>query len=185
MRGSKMPTFRSTTFAIAFTVLVCATAGADFMPTVTVDISPVSGDLTRYVYTVTNNPESDLYVDSFYIDLAPEADLSNIMGPQEWDITYSSGDRQIVWSTSDLLNYYPIPPGSTETFSFESSLQPEIRYFLVNGIDFDLVNSSTAQGAILAPSINSVPEPGSLTLCFTGVLLIALLGSKQVKSYRA
>src|SRR6266511_1608792 len=63
------------------------------------DLTPQAGGLTRYESTLTNEVASAVPVFQFSLDVSPVAALSMLSGPSGWDIFYSLGDVQIIWSS--------------------------------------------------------------------------------------
>src|SRR5688500_6433432 len=92
-----------------------ASTRADFLTSLTVDLTPQSGGLTQYEYSLTNEVNSDLPVFQFSLDVAVDADLTLISGPLGWDIIYVAGENQIIWSSVDQST--DLSPGTTTLFA--------------------------------------------------------------------
>jgi hypothetical protein len=170
-RKVKMPRFAGFRLCIALALAAIVgsrpSARADFITDVTVSTTPVSGGLTQYDYTVSDESISTITASFFFVAVDTTANLSAMTAPTGWDISYATGDTVIEFSSPDPS--LDIIPGSFGMFSFESPLTPILSTDAVAGIDSNF-NFVQNVGPILAPAIASVPEPTSALLCALGVL---------------
>lgn len=146
------------TLVLAGSVASSVPARADFTTTVTQITTPVSGNLFRYDYTLTNDPSSTLPITDFFIDVSPDADLQSLSAPAGFIISYSPGDLDVSFSSPDPSS--DILPGASGLFSFTSVIGPALAPFLVRGADGAVIEENT--GMTISP--RAVPEPSSLLL---------------------
>ena len=166
-----MPRFAGFRLCIALTLVTIAggrqSARADLITNVGVSTTPVSGGLTEYDYTVSDESSSTITASFFFVAVDTTANLSAMTAPSGWDISYATGDPVIEFSSPDPS--LDIIPGSFGLFSFDSPLTPVLTTDAVAGID---PNSNFVQnvGTTLGPVVASVPEPSSTVLCTLGML---------------
>jgi hypothetical protein len=170
-RNAKMPRFAGFRLCIALALVAIVggrqSARAGLITDVAVSTTPVSGGLTQYDYTVSNESSSTITASFFFVAVDTTANLSAMTAPTGWDISYATGDTVIEFSSPDPS--LDIIPASFGMFSFDSPLTPVTTTDAVAGIDsnFNFVQNN---GSILGPAIASVPEPSSALLCALGVL---------------
>ncbi len=142
-------------------------ARADLITNVGVSTAPVSGGLTQYDYTVSDESSSTITASFFFVAVDTTANLSAMTAPSGWDISYATGDTVIEFSSPD--SSLDIIPGSFGLFSFESPLTAVMTADAVAGVDpnFNYVQNV---GMTLGPALASVPEPSSALLCALGML---------------
>jgi hypothetical protein len=149
------------------------TARADFVTTLTAEVTVAPAGLNLYTYTLANQADSDLPAVDLIINVDPSADLQNIAGPTGWTIFYDGGDPDVEWfspsSDTDLQ------VGSSAVFSFESLLGPGDQQFLVTGLDASIPSIDFNSGDISGPVAAAVPEPSSVLMFGLGSL--GLLGA--------
>jgi hypothetical protein len=175
MKMLRFPGFRLC-LALALVAIVGSRqcARADLITDVGVSTTPVSGGLTQYNYTVSDQSTSTITASFFFVAVDITANLTVMTAPTGWDISYATGDTVVEFSSP--ASSFDIVPSSVGMFSFESPLTPVISTDAVAGIDS---NNSYFEndGVILSPSIASVPEPSSALLCVLGVL--GVLGAQK------
>jgi hypothetical protein len=154
--------------ATAVLLLIGGTAAArgDLLTSLTVATDPLPGGLTRYTYTLANDPASTELVNLFQLDVAPGAALQAIANTLGWDVTYTTGSPIIIWTSAIQPDFSTndLPPGSAGVFSFESALAPSDQPYLIAGIPPTGGFGSTNEGSIASPAVvpTAVPEPASL-----------------------
>ena len=153
--------------ALVAVVVGRQSARAGLITDVSVSTTPVSGGLTEYDYTVSNESASTITASFFFVAVDTTANLSAMTAPTGWDISYATGDTVIEFSSPD--SSLDIIPGSFGLFSLDSPLTPVISTDAVAGVDANF-NFVQNDGTILAPALASVPEPSSALLCALGAL---------------
>jgi hypothetical protein len=184
-RKKKMPRFAGFRLYIALAMFAIAggrqSARADLITNVGVSTTPVSGGLTQYDYTVSDESSSTITASFFFVAVDTTANLSAMTAPSGWDISYATGDTVIEFSSPDPS--LDIIPSSFGLFSFESPLTPVMTTDAVAGIDSNF-NFVQNVGTTLGPALASVPEPSSALLCALG-MLGALTFQRRLKRNRS
>ena len=144
-------------------------ARADLITNLGVSTTLLPGGLTEYDYTLSDITTSTVDASFLYIDVSSQANLSLLTAPTGWDISYSTGDTTVIFTSPDPS--VDITPGTSGMFSFESPLAPMWVPYEVAGIDSNY-NYVTNDGLIFSAS---VPEPTSGLLCALGILGVAIL----------
>lgn len=149
---------------------IAPVACAGLITSLSVEVSPGAGGQFRYDYTLTNESTSDLPVIGFALDIAATADLTNLIGPSGWNVSYSTGDTVISWESPDPST--DLLPGFGAVFSFLSPLEPGLSDYLILGLDENTGRFETNFGQIAGPgpSISTIPEPSSILLACIGLL---------------
>jgi hypothetical protein len=166
-----MARFDSFRFCIALALVAIGggsqSARAGLITNVTVSTTPVTGGLTQYDYTVSNESSSTITASFFFVAVDTTANLSVMTAPTGWDISYATGDPVIELSSPN--SSLDIIPGASGQFSFESPLAPVITTDAVAGIDSNF-NYVENDGSTSGPALASVPEPSSVLLCALGAV---------------
>ena len=123
---------------MAYVVVACWSMGISnahggFLTTLTVITTPEAGGLTLYSYTLTDQPTSTINAEVFILQVSSQANLQTITGPDTWDLAYNPGDSQVIWSSPDPST--DLLPGSSASFTLESSLPPILQDFQLFGAD--------------------------------------------------
>ncbi len=179
-----MMRYRHGLASVAITVLmlgIVPPVRGGLLTSLTVDVAPQPGGLTRYEYTLTNEATSDLSVFQFSLDVALNADLQLLSGPTGWDIIYNPGDSQVIWSSPDSST--DLLPGNGALFDISSAQGPSLHSYLIAGINEAIPDIETNSGWIAGPGVSSVPEPSALMLGSIGVL--GLLGYAWRRKHRS
>jgi hypothetical protein len=145
----------------------------DLITDLAVSVSPSSGGLNTYAYSVTVESTSTLGASQLFLSVAPSADLSSISAPTGWDVLYSSGDPDISFLSSD--SSFDIAPGTIGMFSISSLVGPALASDLIRGFDDHSGTFAENSGTILTPSA-AVPEPASLVLGILAASCVAAGG---------
>ncbi|HSW35507.1 MAG TPA: PEP-CTERM sorting domain-containing protein [Candidatus Limnocylindrales bacterium] len=170
-------------FALPFLLTSNAQAAPSAMaPYLEIDLS---GGLWKYDYTLLNtlNPITaagfDIY--DFSITIYPEANLSNITSPEDWELI--SDQKSFITWFSLFLGAHPfgsdIAPGtSLSGFSFISDMR-------LGSLDFDVTISNPddnenpiTYSGFTYHATTPVPEPGSILLLGHGFIGLLVLGRK-------
>src|SRR5690349_7483567 len=88
----------------------------------TAQTTPEPGGLTKYDYTLENDPLSDLRAYEHDLVVATDANIQSITRPTGWDIIYSPGDSLLSWVSPDAST--DLQPGFTAEFSLVSDRGP-------------------------------------------------------------
>jgi hypothetical protein len=158
-------TLKLTAFCL---VLMSVEARADFITSLSTDVTPISGGLYQYTYNLTDTTQSTIAAFAFAVDVDQTANLGSIMTPAGWDVTYNTGDLVITWSTG----FSPIEPGGSAAFSFESIESPVNALYQATGFDPVFFQFYGNSGTTVSPGVASVPEPTSVVLLASGLTLI-------------
>ena len=148
-------------------------AKSDLIVDISVSVTPQPGGLNLYQYTITDEAASSLPTVEFTLAVDPTANLTSIMGPNDWVLTYSTGDSLVDWSS--LSSSTDLQPGNSAIFSFVSPLGSIEQDYQILGLTVDPFQIGASQGQIAAPGISSVPEPGSLILLGIGALEVGTI----------
>jgi PEP-CTERM motif len=148
-------------------------ARAGLIGSVSVNITPETGGLSLYTYTVSVDSASTSAVSEFDLNITAGktsgiitpvgALLSSITMPTGFINLYTLGDPTISFLSTDAST--DISPGSMGVFSFVSTSNPILQPFQLSTFDG---TGSTVMGSVLAPT--SVPEPSSLVLSGLGAM---------------
>jgi hypothetical protein len=152
---------------------VAAPARGDLITDLTVSVSPPSGGLYSYSYTLTDQTSSTLDASQFFLAVAPGANLSAISAPTGWDVFYAAGDPDVSFLSSD--SSFDLSPGTVGNFSMVSAVGPALASDLVRGLDDSTGTFAENSGTILTPSA-MVPEPSALVLGVLGAAFAAAVG---------
>ena len=145
-------------------------ARADFLTSLSGKAVPSSsGDFFTYTYVVTNLSGSTDVFGALNVNVAPSANVSDIMGPTGWLGFFDQTDSLVQWVSPGLTS--GLLPGSSGTFSFVSPLAPVSQDYLAFGFSSGGIDTNT--GTTVGPGV-AVPEPGSFVLLSVGCLLLLL-----------
>jgi hypothetical protein len=168
---------RSIAFATAVVTSLFAAGPtrAGFVVAVSAQVTPGSGGLFRYVYTLSVDAGSTFSALDFGLDVAAGANLSSIATTSGWSAAYTPGDTLIYWfapfdGSRDVL------PGETAVFAFSSPLGPGPQGYSTfgqNPVTFDSdIQYGTASGPAVSVS-SAVPAPPSVVLALAGAAAAA------------
>ena len=182
---------RPTACALGLALLLAtavAPARADMQATVTVSITPESGGMFLYDYTVADLATSTSAVSEFDLSLTlspfsgintpPGAPISSITMQPGFINLYSTGDPSISFFSTDPST--DIAPGTSGSFSFTSTYAPVYVPYMLSTFDG---TGSSVSGSIFAPA--TVPEPSTLALAAAAALGLAgwrLLGRRRARA---
>ena len=127
-----------------------------------------------YQYTITNNADSTLPVSSVFLSVDPTANLSAIVGPTGFDVSYKPGDPTTGAPGDPSINFtspssaVDIQPGKTDTFSFESPERGIQQPYAFQSLDSTGAFAGQTPDGLTA--LSPVPEPASLLLVALGGL---------------
>jgi len=152
---------------------LAAPARGNLITDLTVSVSPPSGGLYTYSYTLTDETSSTLGASQLFLAVAPGAGLSAISAPTGWDVFYAAGDPDVSFLSSD--SSFDISPGTAGKFSMTSAFGPALASDLVRGLDDSTGTFAENSGTILTPSA-VVPEPSALVLGVLGAACAVALG---------
>jgi hypothetical protein len=126
-----------------------------------VNVTPKPGGLFEYDYALAVEQSSTLGAAQLFLAVSPIADLSAVSAPSGWDISYTPGDPDISFLSSDPS--FDIAVGSFGLFSLTSAVGPAPGDFLVRGLDDHTGTFAENRGTLDVP-LATVAEPPGLTL---------------------
>ncbi len=133
-------------------------------------VTPQSGGLFLYEYTVVNESTSTLSIAQFDLAVAADADVQDISAPSGWSFDAPAGEGFVSFFVED--DGAELAPGTTGLFSFLSPQRPAAFDYFIVGIappDFEVL-----EGRISAPGA-AIPEPSALALAGIGLSLLVSL----------
>jgi hypothetical protein len=151
--------------------------GGSLDTNLSVVVTPQSGGLFSYDYTLSNLSSSTLTVSSFFVDVARLAHLTALSAPSGWDISYPARSPNVSFTSPDPT--FDIAPGGTGLFSFTGATGPGLEPYLIRGLDDSNQSVVENTGMIAAPSAPAVPEPSSLLLGALGTLVLLVAGRSR------
>ena len=168
--------------------LGAAPARAALVTNILASVTPQSGGVSLYTYTVTDLPTSTSSISEFDLDVSggqipmgiitpTGALLSNITMPTGFINLYTTGDPSISFLSTDPST--DIAPGTSGIFSFTSPSRAVLQAYQFSTFDG---TGSTTGGRVLSPTplaAPSVPEPNGLLLLALGVPALALLAVRR------
>lgn len=157
--------------------LVQRSEGQTLQASVSLDLS----NAPVWNYTLANlEPNgSPNWLTSFFLPIA--APVSNVLAPNNWTIDTDNA-TYILWSNNEPPPYpNDIPPGGTISgFQFESNGAGQLVLSTIAAWDHSLdAPGPSVDANVLSPSIQAVPEPGSLAL-----LISAGIGGASLFAHR-
>jgi len=180
-------------FASASCLVAVATptARADFVPMLTESSAlDTTTGLTKFTYTVTDPANSTLPVSAFFVDVNPKFDVSMIVAPTGFDITYNPstpgvggmpgtlGDPDISFTSSSSST--DIAPGGVGVFSFESGGGSGMVPYALRSLDASGAFAAQTPDGLM--TMGAVPEPSSLALVALGA--VGVLGYRRLRPGR-
>jgi hypothetical protein len=172
---SRLPTKKILAAAAALWLWAGATpTRGDLVTDLSVQVTQADG-LYTYAYTLANEAASTLGASQLFLSVATDANLSALSAPTGWDVTYSPGDPDISFLSSDPST--DIAPGMSGLFSMTSGIRPAVASDLVRGLDDQAGTFVDNPGTVLTPS--AVPEPSGLVLGVLGAACAAALAARR------
>ena len=150
-----------------------------FDPLLKVTVSKQSDSLFLYQYKLTNPSGSTLPAVDLTISVDRAANLSLLVAAPGWETTYLKGDLSVDFASpspaTDLL------PGSTALFSFESALSPDLKGYVIFGLDDASGTFKSSQGSVAAPSASPLSVPGPASSTLLGLGMSCLIGLRSIR----
>ena len=140
---------------------------AEFLTSLTAEVTSQQNGIFLYEYLLTNEAGSTLPAVEFVLTVPETANLQNISGPENWEITYAAGDFTVAWGSSQSAT--DIQPGQTAKFSFTTHLPAGVQDYGILGLNTDPFALEENQGTIAGP-VSVIPEPSALLQMGIGLL---------------
>ncbi len=181
-------------FASAICLVATATLPARGALVTSITEVSTPGDatgLTRYTYTVQNNATSTLPISAFFVNVNPNFNVTQIVAPTGFDISYNPstpgvggmpstlGDPDILFTSSSSAT--DIAPQGAGVFSFESGGPSGQVPYAFRALDSTGAFASQTPAGLttVGPAAAAVPEPSSLLLVALGA--VGVLGCRRLR----
>jgi hypothetical protein len=163
------------------------------------DMSALALGGGEFDYTITLTDTGTTNLETFWFSWVPGKDFmavspTNIVSPTNWTANITGGGPSdgyaIQWVTPAVSTASPLTPGVTDTFSFESTVNPvamagDSVFYSSTPIGTSFVYTGAPfSDAGFEFVVDSVPEPSTLAMMLAGVLVLGIVLHRRTRASR-